>query len=108
MKTDEILPKLDGIVFPGGADVDPARYGERPHLKLGSVQPQGSMNWSCIWPGEVLDMGLPVVGICRGCQVVNVAAGGTLVQDIPSSGWRSDENISSRLPRWHGTHESHH
>jgi len=102
-EADQILPKLDGMVFPGGADVDPARYGECPHLKLGKVNPRLD-ELELYLARRVLDMGLPVVGICRGCQVVNVAAGGTLVQDIPSQVGGAMKH-QQQAPRWHGTHE---
>lgn len=102
-EADEILPKLDGIVFPGGADVDPAHYGERPHVKLGKINPRLD-EIELYVAKRALDAGLPILGICRGCQVVNVAAGGTLVQDIPSQVGGAMKH-QQEAPRWYGTHE---
>lgn len=100
---EEILPKLDGIVFPGGADVDPARYGERPHQKLGRICPR--LDTLELHLAKIaLKRSLPIVGICRGCQLVNIAAGGTLVQDIPSQVGGAMKHVQ-QAPRWYGTHE---
>ena len=102
-EAEEILPKLDGILFPGGADVDPARYGERPSPEVGWVNPRLD-ELELHVAKRVLDAGLPVLGICRGCQVVNVAAGGTLIQDIPSQVGGAMKH-RQEAPSWHGTHE---
>ena len=72
-----------GILLPGGEDVDPAEFGEQPHPALGEVDKQRDLvelalaRWS-------RDDGKPLFGICRGIQVINVAFGGSLYQDIPS------------------------
>lgn len=100
---EEILSNIDGVLFPGGADVDPQRYGERPHEKLNYVDPrldEMELNIAKL----SLERRLPILGICRGCQLVNVAAGGTLVQDIPSQVGGAMKH-SQKAPRWHGTHE---
>ncbi|MBX0328949.1 gamma-glutamyl-gamma-aminobutyrate hydrolase family protein [Oscillochloris sp. ZM17-4] len=73
----------DGVLLPGGIDVDPARYGEEPIPELGEVDRQRDeveialARWT-------RDDKKPLMGICRGIQVINVAFGGTLYQDIPS------------------------
>ena len=75
---------FDALVLGGGADVDPARYG-RPLLENGSVEvdhERDALDFRLF--EEARRSGAPVLGICRGMQVVNVALGGTLVQDIPS------------------------
>ena len=70
-----------GILIPGGVDMDPATYGEPPHEKLGRIDPARDRvelqltRW-CIEDKK------PLLGLCRGLQVINVAAGGTLFQDI--------------------------
>ena len=80
-----LLDRLDGLLLPGGVDVDPSAYGERPREGLGEVD--GEL--------DALELGLartaverrlPLFGICRGQQVVNVALGGTLYQDLASDG----------------------
>jgi putative glutamine amidotransferase len=75
---------FDALVLGGGVDVDPARYG-RDRLGNGTVEVDAgrdALDFDLLARAE--DSGAPVLGICRGLQVVNVARGGTLVQDIPS------------------------
>jgi putative glutamine amidotransferase len=75
---------FDALVLGGGIDVDPARYG-RDVLANGNVEvdaERDALDFTLL--GEARRAGAPVLGICRGMQVVNVALGGTLVQDIPS------------------------
>lgn len=79
----EVVDLLDGLVLQGGADVNPTLYGQQPS------RPE--------WGGDIvrdryeleliegfLQRGKPILGICRGCQLLNVAFGGTLTQDLPS------------------------
>jgi putative glutamine amidotransferase len=79
----EIYARLDGVLLPGGGDVDPSYYGAEKHPKTGKPDDQRDhielqvAQWA-------LDDDLPLMGICRGHQVLGVAVGGTLVQDIPS------------------------
>lgn len=72
---------LDGLLLPGGEDVDPARYGEPGHEKLGRTSP-GRDGVELALAGWAMDEGLPLLAICRGIQVLNVALGGSLYQDI--------------------------
>ena len=78
-----LLPLLDGVLIPGGPDVDPLFYGEEPRQGLGLV----------IRSNDLFEMNLlkaaraahkPILCVCRGMQVLNVTFGGTLIQDIPS------------------------
>ena len=78
-----VLDRLDGLVLSGGIDVDPALYGRAPHPKLGRVD-RGRDDFELALTREALSRDLPILAICRGHQVLNVATGGTLVQDIPS------------------------
>lgn len=78
-----LLAICDGLVLTGGADVDPARFGATPHPALGSVVPErDALEWHVL--ELALQRNLPVLGICRGCQVLNVYLGGTLYQDLPA------------------------
>jgi putative glutamine amidotransferase len=79
-----LLGRLDGVLLSGGADVDPALYGQAPHPKLGRVDRRRD-DFEIALVREALRRDSPVLAICRGQQVLNVATGGTLVQDIPST-----------------------
>jgi putative glutamine amidotransferase len=78
-----LLDRLDGLVLSGGIDVDPALYGEPPHPKLGRVDRHRD-EFELALTREALARDMPLLAICRGQQVLNVATGGSLVQDIPS------------------------
>ena len=78
-----LLERLDGLVLSGGIDVDPALYGREPHPKLGRVDRRRD-EFELALTREALVRDLPLLAICRGHQVLNVATGGSLVQDIPS------------------------
>lgn len=78
-----VLDTLDGLIITGGADVDPARYGQeaapetdRPHLERDA--------WEDALLSEAIDRGVPFLGICRGMQLLNVNRGGTLHQHLPA------------------------
>lgn len=75
---------LDGIVLSGGDfDVDPAMFGEAPHEKLGTLKPHRTQfELALLKIAE--ERNLPVLGVCGGMQLMNVARGGTLFQDLPS------------------------
>ncbi len=76
-----IYDQLDGVLLPGGVDMAPDSYGARPHAKLGRTDPDRDRTELQLVRWAVEDR-KPVLGICRGVQVINVAAGGTLYQDI--------------------------
>jgi putative glutamine amidotransferase len=78
------LDGLDGLVLSGGGDIDPSLYGETPHETFSADTP-GRDQFEIALVGDAFKRRLPLLAICRGIQVLNVAAGGTLVQDIPSS-----------------------
>jgi putative glutamine amidotransferase len=78
-----ILDVLDGLVLTGGEDVDPSHYGHARHPAIGDVDPQRDAFELGLFR-EARRRGLPVLAICRGIQLVNVALGGTLWQDLPS------------------------
>jgi putative glutamine amidotransferase len=86
-KTDyisSVVEALDGVLLPGSdSDVDPLRYGQQPHPKLGSVHPiKDETDLLLIEAAE--RRGIPIFAICFGMQVLNVSRGGTLIQDIGS------------------------
>jgi putative glutamine amidotransferase len=78
---------LDGIVFSGGGDVDPAIYGGEPVPELRGVNARRDA-YELALVRQALDLGLPMLGTCRGCQLLNVAMGGTLVPHLPDNAGR--------------------
>ncbi|UXA09319.1 gamma-glutamyl-gamma-aminobutyrate hydrolase family protein [Mycobacterium sp. SMC-2] len=96
-----ILDNLHALVITGGYDVDPAAYGQQPHPS--SDSPRSARDaWEFALLRGALDRGLPVLGICRGAQVLNVALGGTLHQHLPDvlghDGHRAGNGVFTRLP----------
>jgi putative glutamine amidotransferase len=77
------LEGLDGLLLTGGEDVDPALYGTAPSPHLGPVSRDRDLFELALVAGA-LERQMPVLGICRGIQLINVAAGGTLWQDLPT------------------------
>lgn len=97
--TRELLDVLVGVVLSGGGDVDPARYGQSPDLTVvGVSETRDSYELSVIEMAMAREM--PLLLICRGLQVFNVAMGGTLIQDIPITG----PLHSQPQPRGEATH----
>jgi putative glutamine amidotransferase len=74
---------IDGLILTGGADVNPTLYGEKPYSALGNLMPRRDEFDKILLEGAI-DKKIPVLGICRGHQFINVLNGGTLYQDIPS------------------------
>jgi putative glutamine amidotransferase len=79
---DDVLEGLDGILLTGGGDVDPGRYGQLAVAEVDGVDDERD-DWELALAREVFIRDMPVLGICRGSQVLNVALGGTLVQHLP-------------------------
>ena len=78
---DDDLAGVDGLLLTGGGDVDPGRYGETTSPATGGVDPERDAAEFALLDLAVRT-GRPVLGICRGCQVINVGLGGSLVQDL--------------------------
>ena len=78
-----LLDRVDMVLFCGGEDVAPSRYGETNHAKLGEVNLRRDA-WEFALSDEAIRRRLPLLGVCRGCQFLNIRFGGTLWQDLPS------------------------
>ena len=77
-----VVARLDALVVSGGADVDPARYGEEPHERTAGWREDRDA-WEVALLAAADEVGLPVLGVCRGMQLMAVAAGGSLDQHTP-------------------------
>jgi putative glutamine amidotransferase len=81
---DQLLQRIDGLIVSGGVDVDPAFYGADPHPETKGCTPErDEFEIALIRRAAELDM--PVLGVCRGMQVLNIAFGGTLIQHLPET-----------------------
>ena len=99
-----LLELCDGLLVTGGSDVDPRAYGRQPHAKLGSISPRRD-HLDAVTVRYALDRPeLPVLGICRGIQAMNVVAGGTLLQDVGSEAPGALKH-NQTAPGWYGTHD---
>lgn len=98
-----LLDKLDGVLVSGGHDVGPMCYNETVKDYLGTVIPQRDESDLAIARYAMLERKIPTLGICRGIQVLNVACGGTLYQDIGKEGGFG-HHFGSQFPRNTGWH----
>lgn len=81
LSVQSLLEHCEGLILTGGEDVDPQRYGEEPIPELGTVTPaRDEMEFTAL--SLAVRREIPILGICRGCQVMNVFFGGTLYQDL--------------------------
>lgn len=83
-----LIRAVDGVLFSGGADIDAFYFGEENFPDLTEINPQRDL-YEFMLLRAAIDMGIPILGICRGAQLLNVALGGTLYQDLPS-GYEGD------------------
>ncbi len=98
----EIAERIDGLLLTGGGDIDPAWFGEEPIPGLGWVDP-GRDHLEIFLIRRMLEERKPILAICRGCQILNVAAGGDMFQDL----YRQREDLlqhQQKAPRSHLSH----
>jgi putative glutamine amidotransferase len=102
---EDLLDGIDGLLLSGGSDLDPGYYGEEPVPELGVTIPERDA-FEIALLEHALRRGMPIFGICRGMQLLNVALGGTLYQDLPS---QMDHMVllghRQETPKWQPTHE---
>ncbi|WP_241154295.1 gamma-glutamyl-gamma-aminobutyrate hydrolase family protein [Staphylospora marina] len=103
---DEVIKRfseqLDGLILSGGGDIDPTLFEEEPHPGLGEIVPErDEMEIALV--RRFVDMNKPVFGICRGCQILNVALGGDMYQDLQAQRACVIQH-SQRAPRSHASH----
>ncbi|HZJ57196.1 MAG TPA: gamma-glutamyl-gamma-aminobutyrate hydrolase family protein [Clostridia bacterium] len=100
----EVLGLLGGVVFTGGGDVDPAYFGEPPNPRLGTINPyRDSLEIPLC--REAMGRDIPVLAICRGIQLMNIAMGGSIYQDLESQ-WDLGplQKHTQLAPEWYGSH----
>jgi len=96
------MDMIDGLLLSGGGDIEPSLFNEEPNPNLGSIDPL--RDWvEMELTAEALEKNLPTLAICRGIQVLNVAAGGTLYQDISQHSKTVLKHRQS-APGWHASH----
>ncbi len=100
---EALCGRLDGLLLTGGADIDPALYGEPRMPECGEIEPERDVMELAL-TRMALERDLPTFGICRGMQTLNVACGGALYQDIATQRPESLTHPQSDLPRNHLAH----
>jgi len=95
----QMIDLLDGLILPGGVDVDPVFMGEEPLRNLGQITPNRD-KFELELAKRALDCNLSILAICRGIQLLNMAAGGTIYQDI-----LCQIKHDQQAPKWYPTHK---
>lgn len=102
---EDVLEVCDGIVLAGGRDIHPSAYGQEPHPRLGPTEPlRDAFELDLV--RRAIDRGLPILGSCRGLQVLNAALGGTLVQDLSLVEEWADHPSDPGWVAWRGVERS--
>ena len=97
---EDLLDAISGLVLTGGRDIVPSHYGHEPHELLGTTDP-GRDAFELELTRRAMARGMPIIGICRGMQVLNVAMGGTLVQDVGLVDEWAAHPSDPTLASWH-------
>jgi putative glutamine amidotransferase len=96
---DDMLGAVDAVAIGGGRDIEPHRYGQDPHELLGAADPHRD-EFELELVRKAVDRGMPLLGMCRGIQVINVALGGSLVQDVTLKPEWEDHPTDRGWQRW--------
>ena len=100
---DMIAEKIDGLLLTGGGDIDPTLFDEEPLQHLGRITPERDF-FERMLIQRLLILDKPILAICRGCQILNIAAGGDMYQDIYTQIESQLLQHSQQAPRDHGSH----
>ena len=99
----QLSTMLDGLLLTGGGDIDPMLFGEEPHKHLGDISPSRDSAEIALVQ-EMLKNNKPILGVCRGLQIINIALGGNMYQDIYS---QRDVPLLQHAQKAHRYHQSH-
>ncbi|WP_391207837.1 gamma-glutamyl-gamma-aminobutyrate hydrolase family protein [Psychrobacillus sp. L4] len=100
---DTIAEMIDGLLLTGGGDIDPTLFGEEPLQGLGDITPERDA-FEIAMIQKMLELNKPILGLCRGAQILNIAVGGDMYQDIYSQIESKLLQHNQQAPRWHGSH----
>jgi len=100
---NQMVHMVDGLLFSGGADVDPFYFGEEPLSRMGEITPQRDV-FELELAHQALGADLAILAICRGIQLINIAAGGKIHQDISTQVAHAIKHFQ-KAPRWYSTHK---
>lgn len=100
---DAVALRIDGLLLTGGGDIDPTLFGEEPIPGLGNIMPdRDAFEISLV--KKMLELNKPILGICRGIQILNIAIGGDMYQDIYSQSDNTPLQHNQLAPRSHASH----
>lgn len=100
---EQILGMFDGIVLSGGGDINPLLFNEEPHVSLGEVTPSRD-TVELKLASLALELDKPILGICRGAQILSVVAGGNIYQDIHTQYKKEVIQHNQKAPKEHCSH----
>lgn len=100
---EQYAEEIDGLYMTGGYDIDPLLFDEEPHQNLGTVIPQRDL-FELSLIKKMLKRRKPILGVCRGCQILNIAVGGKLYQDIYAQMDSELLQHAQKAPSAHGSH----
>ncbi|MGM0548821.1 MAG: gamma-glutamyl-gamma-aminobutyrate hydrolase family protein [Bacillota bacterium] len=101
----EFLKEADGVILPGGSDIDPALYNSYPQKNLGNISPERD-RWELKILQLALEMEKPILGICRGFQLININYGGSLKVDVCGNSSESKiPHMALMVPKDYKTHQ---